>query len=187
MPDTIRIHNFLESSYSNGPGKRAVLWLQGCTLNCPGCFNPETHSTSGGSTIAVDALAQRIMSLNGTIEGITITGGEPLQQRRSLDVLLMTLRKATTLSAVLLTGFSWSEIALLPDSESLLASLDVVIAGRFEQQVRLAAGLVGSGNKTIHFLTSRYSAVNFRSIPDAEVIITADGNVMLTGIDPVKL
>ncbi|MGD0006352.1 MAG: 4Fe-4S cluster-binding domain-containing protein, partial [Anaerolineaceae bacterium] len=44
MTDQIlNLHHFEPLSLVNGPGKRSVVWVQGCTLNCPGCFNPQTH------------------------------------------------------------------------------------------------------------------------------------------------
>ena len=38
------IHAIEPRSRANGPGARFVVWLQGCTLGCPGCFNPATHA-----------------------------------------------------------------------------------------------------------------------------------------------
>lgn len=29
------VHARIDSSQVNGPGNRAVLWFQGCSLNCP--------------------------------------------------------------------------------------------------------------------------------------------------------
>jgi len=39
----MQIHEMISASRVNGPGRRAVVWFQGCTLACPGCWNPETH------------------------------------------------------------------------------------------------------------------------------------------------
>ncbi|RME55891.1 MAG: 4Fe-4S cluster-binding domain-containing protein, partial [Deltaproteobacteria bacterium] len=58
----LRIADFLPCSEVNGPGRRAVVWVQGCSLGCPGCFNPHTHSKGGGRTIAIEVLAQRILA-----------------------------------------------------------------------------------------------------------------------------
>jgi anaerobic ribonucleoside-triphosphate reductase activating protein len=46
---TLQVHSFLESSSVNGPGQRAVIWLQGCSIGCPQCWNPTTHLRSAGS------------------------------------------------------------------------------------------------------------------------------------------
>src|SRR5262245_61186383 len=87
MRDEIRIHHLIERTRANGPGMRAAVWTQGCSLDCPGCFNPETHSFHAGQSIAVKELFRRIASIPD-IEGVSILGGEPLQQRRPVVVLL---------------------------------------------------------------------------------------------------
>ena len=42
-----RIHATASASRANGPGRRFVVWFQGCTLGCAGCFNPATHAAAG--------------------------------------------------------------------------------------------------------------------------------------------
>ena len=49
-----RVHAVDPRSRANGPGVRFVIWLQGCTLGCAGCFNPATHPEIGGSELHVD-------------------------------------------------------------------------------------------------------------------------------------
>jgi anaerobic ribonucleoside-triphosphate reductase activating protein len=189
VDQTLRVHHLLESSRANGPGLRAVLWLQGCTLGCPECFNPATHSRSGGELIGLDALAERLETLaadSSALEGLTISGGEPLQQRPALGRLLRRLRGSTRLSVVLFSGFAWEEIVAMQGSEQVLEHVDVLIAGRYDHARRVAHGLIGSANKTIHFLTDRYGPADFESLPDAELILDTDGSVVLTGIDPVR-
>jgi len=44
MDKILNIHSILNESRANGPGKRFVIWVQGCDIACDGCFNPETHS-----------------------------------------------------------------------------------------------------------------------------------------------
>jgi len=44
------IHGFVPVSRANGPGRRAVLWFQGCNLNCPECWNQASHSFEGAPT-----------------------------------------------------------------------------------------------------------------------------------------
>ncbi|HEX2980616.1 MAG TPA: 4Fe-4S single cluster domain-containing protein [Anaerolineaceae bacterium] len=184
-PTALRVHRFLPGSYANGPGYRAVLWLQGCTLGCPGCFNPETHTAQAGEWIDVEALVEQIILLQNRIEGLTISGGEPLQQIDGLTSLLESLRERTHLSTLVFTGFAWDEVNRMPRGERLLRSIDVLIAGRFKAEQRLARGLRGSNNKTVHFLTERYSAADLERIPDGEIVIQPDGSMDLSGIDPL--
>jgi anaerobic ribonucleoside-triphosphate reductase activating protein len=181
----LRLHSFLPASTANGPGMRAVLWLQGCSLACPGCFNPATHSFEGGETVLVEDLVQRLAGLPD-IEGVTISGGEPLQQRPALLALLRRLRQTTSLSVLVFTGFTWEEVQRFPEAAELLPCIDVLLAGRYEQGQHLALDLRGSSNKTVHFLSSRYGPEDLHTVPVAEVVIELDGDVIASGIDPLR-
>jgi organic radical activating enzyme len=119
-------------------------------MGCWGCFNPATHAFAGGELLAVEDLFQRLVALGGTIEGLTVSGGEPFQQRRALLALLQRLRQETTLSVLVFTGFTWDEILRLPKTNELLACIDVLIAGRYDHTQHLARDLRGSANKTVH-------------------------------------
>jgi anaerobic ribonucleoside-triphosphate reductase activating protein len=185
MKNTLRIHEWIPISEANGPGKRTVLWVQGCSLGCPGCFNPQTHIPQAGQIIDVDDLFQKIQSIEGQVEGLTVSGGEPLQQRHPLEILLQRVRAETKLSVLIFTGFSWTEIQRMPKIDSLLNCVDVLLAGRFDASQRVATGLLGSANKTIHYLTNRYSLPNLEAIPEAEIIVKADGEILFSGIDPL--
>jgi anaerobic ribonucleoside-triphosphate reductase activating protein len=182
----LRIHQFLPHSRANGPGARAAIWVQGCSLGCPGCFNPETHSFVGGQLISVDELFHRIKGLGDSIEGITISGGEPLQQHRPLIEFLLRVRKETALSVLVFTGYTWEETLRKPFAEAFLSCIDILISGRYDQSSRIARDLRGSENKTVHFLTDRYAIEDLQSVPHAEAVITVDGDVVLSGIDPLK-
>ena len=184
--DVLRLHHFLPRSRANGPGVRAVLWVQGCWLGCPGCFNPDTHVFTGGERVPVDDLWRRLVALRASIEGLTISGGEPLQQRRALLALLRRVRYETPLSVVLFTGYTWDEVQRMPEAEALLSCVDVLIAGRYDAAQRLARDLCGSANKTVHVLTDRYTMADVQAVPLAEVIITEVGEVIVSGIDPVR-
>jgi anaerobic ribonucleoside-triphosphate reductase activating protein len=197
----LNLHAFVPLSVANGPGKRAVIWTQFCSLGCLGCFNPETHSAIGGEWIDVAELFQRIVALKDQIEGITISGGEPLQQRVAITELLRRVKTETSLSVILFSGFTWEEIKKMKDrtpekvgsgeqkrmgeGPEVLSYIDVLVAGRYEASKRLARDLRGSANKTIHFLTNRYTMADIQSVPHAEVIITPEGNVVMSGIDPL--
>ena len=183
----LQLHSFIPQSDSNGPGHRCVIWVQGCSLNCSGCFNPETHPADSGERVTVSYLCNRIISLGDSIQGITISGGEPLEQIDALTCFLSYIKKHSDLSVILFSGYSLDEISKMQHSTELLACVDVLIAGRYEQTLHSSIGLVGSTNQTLHFLTDRYSLNDLSVIPSGEVIITDDGLVIITGIDPLKI
>ena len=188
MSDTslLHVHAYLPDSRANGPGRRAVVWVQGCTLGCPGCFNPGTHPATGGELLDPADLAERILERANDIEGVTISGGEPLQQAGPLLVLLAALRRGGGLSVLLFTGYTWGEVTRRPDAGALLECIDVLIAGRYDQARRVATGLLGSANQTVHLLTGRYTMDDLAAVPEAEVIVGLDGSVVISGVAPLS-
>ena len=178
-----RVHATETRSRANGPGARFVIWLQGCTLGCPGCFNPSTHAL-GGDVRDPDELIRAAQAAG--VEGITLSGGEPLQQPEAALALLCGAR-AAGLSTLVFSGYTIDEIRAQPLGPRVLDELDVLIDGRYEAPARLATGLRGSANQRIHCLTARYSIEDVEATPVAEIRIARDGSAVLTGVDPLKL
>ena len=182
----LNLHHFEPLSLVNGPGKRSVVWVQGCTLNCPGCFNPQTHPAIAIKDWPVDRLVKLILERKNEIEGITISGGEPLQQIKPLIDLVNKVKDQSDLSILVFSGFTVGEIQRIAEAHLLLRQLDVLIAGRYLASKRFASGLIGSSNKTIHFLTERYKMTDLIRVPAAEVVLNPNGEIVLSGIDPLR-
>jgi len=180
----VRIHATLMGSRSNGPGKRNVVWFQGCTRCWPGCFNPETHNHDAGQVVSIASLADIL--LNGTPDGVSISGGEPLEQPDALLNLLKELRRlAPKQSLLLFTGFSLDEVHALPNGDAILACLDVLVAGPYIESLPLGNSLLSSQNQTLHLLSSRHKLGEFKSLPQTEAIVRTDGTIVLTGVAPL--
>ena len=182
----VRIHAFEPRSRANGPGARFVVWFQGCTLGCPGCFNPTTHDPDGGRRIALDDLVGELTRARPGIEGLSLSGGEPLQQPGAARALLDAAR-GLGLSTLAFSGYTVDEIRGLPGGPDVLARLDVLIDGRYVARDRLATGLRGSANQRIQLLTARYTLADVEATPVAEIRIGPTGEVVLTGVDPLRL
>jgi anaerobic ribonucleoside-triphosphate reductase activating protein len=180
----VRIHATEARSRANGPGSRFVVWMQGCTLGCPGCFNPTTHDAAGGRVVEVAALAAE-MAESGS-EGLSLSGGEPLQQAEAA-VALLDAARALGMSTLAFSGYTIDEIRALPHGPDVLARLDVLIDGRYVSTERLASGLRGSANQRIQRLTERYAMSDIEATPVAEIRISATGEAILTGVNPLKL
>jgi len=184
----IRVHAFEPRSRANGPGARFVVWFQGCTLGCPGCFNPTTHDAAAGRALPLDELIAELTraAQGGRIEGLSLSGGEPLQQPAAALALLDAAR-GLGLSTLAFSGYTIDEIRALPGGPDVLARLDVLIDGRYVAGDRLATGLRGSANQRIQLLTERYARADVETTPVAEIRIGPTGDVVLTGVDPLKL
>lgn len=149
----VRVHAFEPASRANGPGLRAVVWFQGCSLGCPGCFNPATHDPGGGDECDTETLAAEILARAARIEGLSVSGGEPFQQPEALLDLLQRLA-AASLSRLVFSGYTLAEIQALPLGPATLRHVDVLIAGRYHAAQRTGHGLLGSANQQIHLLTA---------------------------------
>ena len=181
---TINLHNFWERSTENGPYTRAVIWVQGCTLHCPGCFNPDTHAQEPRQLVAVEELAARILNISG-IEGVTFSGGEPFLQAAPLAQLGELLHKRD-LGLVVFSGFTFEQLtqANKSDWDALLAVTDLLIAGPFIQEFACNLALRGSRNQTLHFLSERYLPLKSQLEADSnsvELLIDASGRIKMTG------
>ena len=110
-----------------------------------------------------------------------------MEQAGPLRELLERVGQAGGLSVILFTGYTWQEVAAASaEMAAVLPLVDVLIAGRYDPARHLAQGLRGSTNKTTNFLSDRYAQADLDAVPPAEVTIGLDGNVILSGIDPVR-
>lgn len=179
-----RVHGIEPRSRANGPGVRFVIWLQGCTLGCPGCFNPLTHAAAGPTTPIAELVAQLAAAQGSGPEGLSLSGGEPMQQPAAALALLRAAR-ALGMSTLMFSGYTLDEIRGI--EPAVLAELDVLIDGRYVSTERHATGLRGSANQRIHLLTDRYTLAQVEATPVAEIRIGPTGELALTGVDPLKL
>lgn len=177
-PQYLRIGRAIERSVANGPGERFVVWVQGCSLHCPGCFNPGLQDAAGGSLTAVAELARSINAEPG-IRGLTVSGGEPLDQPQALSALLRTVTRS--LDIVIFTGYSWEEVLAHPDRCRTALLADLLVAGPFRADLATDdQPWAGSANKTVHALTGRIRPHEFPACR-VEALIKPDASLWVTG------
>ena len=182
---TINTHKFVESSMIYGPGKRWVLWTQGCTLACRGCWNTQTWAKHGGKEISISTLVESI-TCQEDIEGITILGGEPFQQLDGIAELIKSV-KQLGLTVMLYTGYEKAEFNDL--MWQCFNSSDLVIAGRYRNDLR-DVGLVwrGSTNQILESPTGYYDVTKFEESQEVEIHIDHETNqVTLTGYPDLQI
>ncbi|MBI5244090.1 MAG: radical SAM protein [Elusimicrobia bacterium] len=178
----LRVGRTLERSSANGPGERFVVWVQGCSLACPGCFNPELSDPGGGTEVRVQELAERINKTAG-IRGLTLSGGDPLEQAEAVLELLKRLDRR--LDVVLFTGFTPQEIASDPAKARILRHVDLMVAGRYERARALENDpWRSSSNQEVVELSGR---IRLGEGPGCrvEIFIGPGGKFLLTGL-PIR-
>jgi len=149
---------------SIGYGRRFGIWLQGCSLRCPGCCSVDTWAAGARHAVnwhGFSAMLDFQLS-RGTYDGITISGGEPFEQVHALRHLLIHLRARretlqTDWDILLYTGREFNAIR---ETAGVLEHVDLLVAGPYKATFA-PSPLRGSANQTLHRLTalarSRYT------------------------------
>jgi len=192
MSDVVRVLRFLPATVAEGPGRRAALWVQGCSIRCPGCFNPHSWAGDGGEPVGWPDLlaAVREAAAAHGIEGLTLLGGEPFDQAGPLGALAEAVR-ADGLSVMTFTGHVLENLraAGRGDWDRLLAATDLLVDGPYlAERPERRRPWVGSDNQRFWFLTPRYAhlAAELGHLPNRlEVRIAPDGNVAVNGFASV--
>lgn len=146
----MRYNTIRQLDITNGPGCRVVLFVQGCSFNCPGCFNTVAKDFKGGKEFTEQTMELLLeLAKPDYIRGISCLGGEPLHPRNREEVLKLTRKFKEVYPEKdiwLWTGYLWEEIKdLLPGS-----GIDVVVDGRFVEELKdLRLKYRGSSNQRV--------------------------------------
>ena len=131
----MKIAGFYDESISNGLGWRAVLFVSGCPHHCPGCHNKEAQDFNYGEEFNEEEILKRIKE-NSILNGITISGGEPLCKENIPGVLkfikdVKEIRPEFNVWCY--SGYTLDQLIDRNDEETnkCLNEIDVLVDGRF--------------------------------------------------------
>lgn len=142
----IRIAGLVPESFVDGDGIRFAVFMQGCLRNCEGCQNPDTHALDGGQLVDTNEILAAIKK-NPLLNGITLTGGEPLLQIEPATELARAV-KNFGLNVWCYTGYTFEDLPA--DSKQLLNFVDILVDGAFDINQRdLTLQFRGSTNQRI--------------------------------------
>ena len=137
---------------TNGPGIRTTLFVSGCTHNCPECFNKEQQNFKYGYKWTKEVEDDFINKCsNNSVVGVSILGGEPLQQDPVIMKNLLSRIKMESKKEIWVwTGYTYEEILEDENKRCLLEFIDVLIDGKFELDKRnLNLKYRGSSNQRV--------------------------------------
>jgi anaerobic ribonucleoside-triphosphate reductase activating protein len=147
-----------------GPGTRAGIWTQGCTIRCPGCLSRDTWAADPRTAVPVAAVLGWLESLPGPVDGVTVSGGEPFEQPAALSELLRGIRSwrgATPVDILVYSGQVFSRLSRTAESRAILDLCDAVVTGPYVDRLNTGTPLRGSANQQVVPLTAlgqaRYS------------------------------
>ncbi|HEY9647985.1 MAG TPA: 4Fe-4S single cluster domain-containing protein [Chroococcidiopsis sp.] len=180
----LNIMGYVDESEVNGPGCRAVIWVQGCLRECEDCFNPNSWSFEINQLIAVDTLVEKILS-NPRNQGVTFSGGEPFWQAPALTTLARAV-KAHGLSVMSFSGFTLEQLRSQyapAGAQSLLDELDILIDGPYvkSQAINSPESPVSSSNQRVHVFNPAFGDRITWASDQVEVHIFKDGSRLVTG------
>ena len=162
-------HKIEKTSIANGTGIRVVLWVGGCSLHCKGCHNPETWSLDSGKLFDEKAKKELFEALDKPyIQGITFSGGHPLEPQNAEEVLSLIKEikeKFPAKDIWLYTGYTFEEICERYCNQAIynlysnitesniwsnIQHIDVIVDGRYiEEQRDLTLKWRGSRNQRV--------------------------------------
>ncbi|WP_441249535.1 4Fe-4S single cluster domain-containing protein [Kitasatospora sp. McL0602] len=174
---------------SLGPGTRAGIWTQGCTIGCTGCVSLDTWAADPGTSVDVTALQAWLSGLPDPLDGITVSGGEPFQQPEALAALLEWVHawrrdRATPVDVLVYSGYPLAR--LRQQHSALLGRCDAVLTGPYVERLN-SPGLRwrGSSNQRLTALTGlgreRYEGTAPVDSPPMQVEV-ADGRIWFIGV-----
>ena len=141
-----------------GPGTRAVIWVHGCCRDCPGCI-AEAFRKGESRECTAEEMAEWVLAQN--VEGLTISGGEPMLQSGQLADMIQKVREIRDIGVIVYTGYTYDELRALAgrdeNVQKILAVIDLLIDGPYVQELDNNQPFVGSSNQRIIQLTDRYA------------------------------
>ena len=169
-----------------GPGVRAVIWVHGCPLRCAGCIAPEDLPFDGGERRTVGDLAAWLNGLPAEVEGLTLSGGEPMAQAGALAELVGLIRRERDWSVMAYTGFTLEHLRRHgdPGQHDLLSRLDVLVDGPYLAARHADRRWRGSDNQRVHLLSDRHPAPAEDRSAGIE-FVAGQHDVMWVGVPPV--
>ncbi|MFE5118569.1 4Fe-4S single cluster domain-containing protein [Streptomyces sp. NPDC056669] len=152
-----------------GPGRRLGIWTQGCGLACAGCMSRHTWDPLGGASRTVSSLLGLWReALARGADGLTVSGGEPLDQPAALEALLagaVRAREEATapggpaagreIDILLYTGYEQEEVERDAARSAAVRHADVLVTGRFRAAESTALVWRGSANQRMWPRTAR--------------------------------
>ena len=182
----LNIASICRSTRALGPGLRAAIWVQGCPFKCEDCISPEYIPDKPAHQITPKDLADIIID-NPKIQGVTISGGEPMMQAAGLARFVWDARLKKDIDVICFSGFKYSKLVAYPPKSgihSLLKELDVLIDGAYMNELNDNKGLRGSSNQEICFLSNRLENYDFVDTPRKVELIIQDEKVISIGVPP---
>lgn len=154
------IDRILYPIHTLGPGNRLVIWTKGCSKKCKNCSNPELWSIENSKNRDIKTLFQIILNISKKykIDGITFTGGDPLEQFDELMEFIVLL-KSITKDILVYTGDYFESLAK-NKQEKIKKNVPILIDGPYIHELNFKdVKLRGSKNQNIIYFNKELEEI----------------------------
>ena len=166
-----------------GPGERIGIWLQGCSIGCPGCISKDTWVRGNKHETTLEAIVEAARRWHGQgATGITVSGGEPFEQPELLAALIDAMKDIDEEMDILV--YSGRQLARIEREHSaILERIDALIPAPYVAALAPGGALRGSSNQPL-VLRTDLARERFAKAPQGPRMQVAvhEGSAWLIGI-----
>ena len=148
----LRVLYIYDETIADGDGLRLSIYFSGCSHNCFGCHNPDSHDPEKG-VLLDSVLAAEIVNkvnTNPLLDGITLSGGDPMFNPEALLEFLKFLKEKTKKNIWCYTGYTYEQLLKDPLRAECLKYIDTLVDGPFIMALRdPSLSFRGSSNQRI--------------------------------------
>ena len=177
----MRIERAVNYVTTLGPGRRLCIWVNGCPRKCEGCVSQRLQLVDEGTE---NDIYEYFFAYNmESIDGVTVSGGEPFMQADELLKLVEYLKRRGVSDILVYTGYTYEELLHMnnPSVNGVLEKISVLIDGPYVKALDFGkSNIKGSENQKIYYLDESVREIYENYITDErsveEFIL---GNVLL--------
>ena len=134
---SLRLLRTFKETIVDGVGLRYSIYFSGCSHACPGCHNEYSWNPNNGTELTYEILNEIANEINQNelLDGITISGGDPLFNPKDMLKVLKFLKEKTKKNSWMYTGYTLEEIKKDDLRKKCLKYVDVLVDGRFIKEL----------------------------------------------------
>jgi anaerobic ribonucleoside-triphosphate reductase activating protein len=139
-----------------GPFERVGVWFQGCSIRCKNCFVPELWSFKPNKMFSANELFKEVEKFK--LKEITLSGGEPFDQDKKEFYKFLKILRKNEYGIWVYSGYTIEEL-IERGFYKHLKLIDVLVDGRYVDDLNNNEVWKGSSNQRIILLTNRYKNI----------------------------
>lgn len=168
----LHISSITTCDINNGLGFRVTVWVSGCTHKCPGCQNEWLQKYKQGKPLSEvkDKIFETLSNPN--IDGITFSGGDPLDQNtiawQQLQELMKEIKSRFPKKSIWVYTGNFFEFMINHEfMKGIFKYIDVLVDGLYDEGKRdITLPYRGSSNQRIIDVQASIKSKKVVVIPD---------------------